>query len=456
MHVFLIILLIFAGTGWAQPRSDTAISSAFAEAEALPAQAFRVQFGTQDLKGDFWADKRSNLSIQFGLGRQVELLVANGHRQLQGYESFKKGLGDVRLGLKWCALHPQGPEGLRLGFLGLCSIPSGYREQLTYYDSEAGEEKALPDFSLGQNAGEARILVDWIPSAGATLTGNLGYFSSSDRLMQAMRWGIGARLELGFRRLFSEFSYQNSTSRTVSTLLSDDGAEAMLGFRIGWGFSLLSGIRADMNDETLWGAAFALRFDGRIPLMQKTGNKSSFMIRQGMVLVAQPQSTEPLMEADELWFHIQEGIAQSFETAKPVQLSDLPGYSCASGNSTPFWNHISTLRHDYPEARWLLLTQLEREEITAQEHVAIPLLATIPSWEANCRLKVRLIDLQLLSLISERTVEGNAVWKRPVRLFGAAADDAEQVLTFDDRRHLTLQAYADAETKLRESLHEEP
>ncbi len=46
MHVFLIILLIFAGTGWAQPRSDAAISSAFAEAEVLPAQAFRVQIGT--------------------------------------------------------------------------------------------------------------------------------------------------------------------------------------------------------------------------------------------------------------------------------------------------------------------------------------------------------------------------------------------------------------------------
>ncbi len=110
-----------------------------------------------------------------------------------------------------------------------------------------------------------------MPSAGATLTGNLGYFPSSDRLMQAMRWGVGTRLELGFHRLFSEFSYQNSTSRTVSTLLSDDGAEAMLGFRIGWGFSLLSGIRADMNDETLWGTAFALRFDGRVPLPQKIG-----------------------------------------------------------------------------------------------------------------------------------------------------------------------------------------
>jgi len=456
MHVFLIILLIFAGTGWAQPRSDAAIPSSFADAEVLPVQAFRVQIGTQDLSGDFWQDRRSNLSIGFGLGRQVELLVANGHRQLEGYEAFKRGLGDVRLGLKLCALHPQGNEGIRLSLLGLCSIPSGYREQLTYYNSETGQEEAMPDFSLGQNAGEARILLDWMPSSGATLTGNLGYFSSSDRLMQAMRWGIGARLELGFQRLFSEFSYQNSTSRTVSTLLSDDGAEAMLGFRVGWGFSLLSGIRADMNDETLWGAAFALRFDGRIPLPQKSRVKSSLMMRQGLVLVAQPQSTETLMEADELWFHIQEGLNQSFETAKPVHLSDLPSDFSASGNNTPFWHRISDVQHDYPEARWLLLTQLEREEITAQEHVAVPLLATIPSWEANCRLKVRLIDLQLLSLISERTIEGNAIWKRPVRLFGASADDAEQVLTFDDRRHLTLQAYADAEIKLRKSLYEEP
>ena len=33
-----------------------------------------------------------------------------------------------------------------------------------------------------------------------------------------------------------------------------------------------------------------------------------------------------------------EGIAQSFETAKPVQLSDLPGYPSASGSSAPFWH----------------------------------------------------------------------------------------------------------------------
>ena len=114
------------------------------------------------------------------------------------------------------------------------------------------------------------------------------------------------------------------------------------------------------------------------------------------------------------------------------------------------------------EGEWYytLITATNRlktwEEITSQEQVAVPLLATIPSWVANCRIKVRLIDLQLLSLISEKTVEGTAVWKRPVRLFGASADDAEQVLTFDDRRRLALRAYADAETKLRESLHEEP
>jgi hypothetical protein len=115
---------------------------------------------------------------------------------------------------------------------------------------------------------------------------------------------------------------------------------------------------------------------------------------------------------------------------------------------------VRYVRRNHPEARWLMVTRVEREQIVPVDQIAVPVLATVPTWEAMCRLQVRLVDLELLSVTYEETIVGTAVQHKPVRFMGIPADDMEGVLSFDERRSLTLRAYADAGSKLRESLSE--
>ena len=454
MQVFLIFCIIFAGSSFAQPHPDAALAGPFVGAKALSSQSVCLQLGTQNLRNETWEDQRISLQIAFGLGRDIELLLASDHRQVHGYDAFKTGPGDTRLGLKWC-LWPHEKDGLSIGILGLSSVPTGYQKEITYYDSETEQVQFMPDFSLGQRSAEGRLLLDWTPGFGTTLMGTLGYFSSSDKQQQALKWEIGARLELGYGRLFSEFAYQNSQSRSLK-LPSDCSTAADFGVRVGWGFCLLSGVRANLSDDPLWGAALSLRFDGRMaPPQNATETRLPLLRRAGTVLIAPPCPEGTLAEENELWRHLQEGAARSFEAVEEITLPNLPGFPEFTKSSAEFWQGVRYVHRNYPEARWLLVTQVEHEQIALETRVAVPVLVTIPTWEAVCRLKVRLVNLELLSLAFEKTIEGTALQKRSVRLLGIPAGDAEGVLSFEERRSLTLRAYADAGSELREILLEE-
>jgi hypothetical protein len=452
MQVFLILLLILAGSSFAQPPPDGAAVGPFARAKALPGQAVRLEVGAQDLSSEVWQDRYTGLRLALGLGRRAELLVVANQRQVHGYDASKSGLADTRVGLKWCAWSDE-EKGLAIGFLGLGTVPTGSRDEITYYDTETGQDRLAPDFSLEQAGGEGRVLLDWTPGPGATLTGSVGYFSSSDRSQQALRWDLGARLELGFNRFFSELAYQSSQSRS-RPLPSDCRFAADLGVRIGWGFSLLPGIRATFSDEPLWGTAVTLRIDGRVPLRLKTAPKALISRHEGVVLVPPPQPEGASSDEVELWRQVQEGVSSSFETVEGIALPPVPGLPELTETGVEFWRGVRYVRRNHPEARWLMVTRVEREQIVPVDQIAVPVLATVPTWEAMCRLQVRLVDLELLSVTYEETIVGTAVQHKPVRFMGIPADDMEGVLSFDERRSLTLRAYADAGSKLRESLSE--
>jgi hypothetical protein len=452
MQVFLILLFILAGSSFAQPRSDGAAVGPFTRAKALPGQAVRLEVGAQDLSSEIWQDRYTGLRLALGLGRRAELLVVANQRQVHGYDASKSGLADTRMGLKWCAWSRE-DKGLAIGLVGLGTVPTGSRDEITYFDTEAGQELLAPDFSLEQAGGEGRVVLDWTPGPGATLTGSIGYFSSSDQSQQALRWDLGARLELGFNRFFSELAYQNSQSRSRS-FPSDCRFAADLGVRIGWGFSLLPGIRAILSDDPLWGTAVTLRIDGRVPLRLKTAEKALLSRHEGVVLVPPPQPKGASSDEAELWRQLQEGVSSSFQTVEEIALPPVPGLPELTETGVEFWQGVRHVRRNHPAARWLMVTRVEREQIVAVDQIAVPVLATVPTWEAMCRLKVRLVDLELLSVAYEETIVGTAVQQKSVRLKGMPEDDAQGMLSFDERRSLTARAYAEAGSRLRESLSE--
>jgi hypothetical protein len=438
----LLIFLIVASSVWAQVWPGDALCGPESGAPSAPAGEFSLSAIGGVLHGGHWRDSRMRLYADLGLGRGLGISLATSMRDLHGFGAFVKGMEDTRLGMSFW---PEYSPTLRFGLNGFLTVPTGYRKQEWYYDGEADTNLLLPSLSLKQTGGEIYTGVAWnvAPAADLNLFG--GYFSSSDRTEQAFRWGIGAQIAPFGKRCWGELNFSQSITR-IGLLPTTQTLEATVPFSAGSGIIAAPGLWADLDDEPTYGLSLGLRFNAIVPGLAVPKPPRVIVTPPkiaGVVLVAPPQSDVTLADEKELWQSIQDGVSGSFDMMKPVSSLDLPGLPFDYRADEPPAGSIQALALAHPEADWLLISRVVREDISKQRGLFVPLVVSQPSWSAQCKLKVQLVDLRGERVSCTQIVEGRAEKKDDPQLAMLSSGDTSY-LNQSAGHALTLEAYKNA------------
>ncbi len=351
-----------------------------------------------------------------GLGRNLGIHLGLSTRDLSGHGAFQKGPEDGRAGLSFWPV--RNPDGLfELGMRGDLLFPTGFRKQEVYYDELSESYQQLPAFSLKQNAGEFFGGLALHPSPAAELNAYCGYFSTADKQEQAFRWGVGAFLAPFGSSVAAEFGYGQSFTR-VGSIPHTQVISSGLALRLPYQFTVVPGFSADLTDEPRYGASIALRFSTGLPraLFPEPEDLEPVIRRfAGTVLVPPPLTDIPLTNAESLWQSLREQIAVSFESVEELPTLDRPGFPYDPSSEPKFWQTMQALALDYPLTRWVLITEVEKEDIT-RKGVDVPYLVAHPTWVAECALRVRLVDLVSMSVETDRHISAQATYRYAPRI----------------------------------------
>jgi hypothetical protein len=404
------------------------------------------------LKNDIWADQRTHLELGIGLGRGLGVSMATSLRDVKGYGAFQRGPGDSRIGLSFW---PKLSEHLSLGLNGFFSLPTGYRKQEHYVDGSNDTTLVLPAFSLKQTAGEFYSGAEWRISPAADLSAFAGYFSTSDKTEQAFRWGMGTTIRPFGPRYSAELGYTQSITR-IGHLPSTECLDAALAVDLWWGLTLVPGISADLDDEPLYGGSLGLRFTAPLPVILAPSTHAPVTIaeprRSGMVLVAPPLADFNLVDKAELWQSLQQGVKDNFDMVMPIQTLDLPGLPFSDSNRDRLGASVRALAAARPDAEWLLVTRVEREEVGKELSKGLSGLASKSNWAAECRLSFQLICLTTGHAYTPQRIEAKAV-RRGSALLPSLSGTDDMVLSMSASRDLTFQAYREAGREIARELH---
>jgi hypothetical protein len=440
---YLIILLI-ACAAQAQVWPDGAICGPRSAAPAAPAGQANFQVVGMQLKNDIWNDQRTRFDLGIGLGRSLGVSVSSSARDIKGYGAFQRGLGDSRLGMSfWPALSSH----LSLGLNGYFIMPTGFRKQEHYFDGSDDTTLVLPAYSLRQSAGEFYSGAIWTISPAADLTAFAGYFSTSDRTEQAFRWGMGATIRPFGERYAAELDYTQSQTR-IGHLPNTETVAAALAVNLFWGLSIVPGFSADLDEEPMYGGSLGLRFSTSMPALLASSSHSSTDVvvepkRSGMLLVAAPLAGFNLVDAGELWQSLQSGVRNNFDMVMPLPSLDLPGLPFSDQSRDRFDASVRALAAAHTDAEWLLITHVEREDVSKELSKGFGGFSSKGNWAAECRLRFQLICLTTGHVYAPKTIEAKAV-SRASSLMPILTGSEETVLSMTASRDLTFQAYREA------------
>ncbi len=440
-----LIILAIATSAWAQVWPSAAISDPETGLPGSPPGQLSIQASSASLKSDFWTDQRSKFSISLGLGSNLGLFVGSSFRRLEGYNAFQNGIGDTRMGLSYW---PAVTDRLTVGINGYFIVPTGFRTQESYYNPTTDSLYQMPAFSMKQTGGEVAAGMSWSLGPVAELNGFAGYFSTSDQVDQAFRWGMGAWLAPLGPRYAAELGYSQSQTR-AGLYPNTEAFTAALALKVAWGFSLVPGMVADLADDPLYGGSLGLRFTAPIPAAavfgqnQRASDAAPFMKFNGNVLVPPPLSSVPVADRDELWKSIRDELRGSFDEVIALPSLDVPGLPYNDATRPQQDNSIRAIAKAHPDADWLLIARVEREDVMRDGGVSVPLIISQTQWTAECLLKVELISLRQMDSRNRQTVEGRAVRKEAPSLAVVSKQESE-VLSLSASRELTFQAYREA------------
>ncbi|MDD5088782.1 MAG: hypothetical protein PHI18_08295 [bacterium] len=438
----LIILMMAVAAGAQGWPSGAAVDPASTESGPSPGE-LTVQVAAAKLSSDEWSEQRTRFGLAIGLGEGFWLSAGGSARDLSGHGAFQQGLEDTRLGLGfWPAL----TRTLDVGASGYFIVPTGYRSQEHYYAAAEDSVHYLPPFSFQQTAGELMTGARWSLSPAAELGAMLGYLSTSDRAEQAFRWALSARLMPLGPRYAAEFGYAQSLVRT-GTLPNTETVTAALALNLGWGFTLLPGVTAELGDDPLYGGSIGLRFTARLPKSVVGGKESETaplpVFLGGRVLVAPPLCNAPLAGSEELWQSIRGEIAPSFDEVVALSSLDVPGLPYSEETRSRQDQSLRAISEASPEAEWLLIARVEHEDVTRAGGLRVPLVVNQTQWTAECRLTVELVNLYSIQTRTRRTIEATAV-KREMPTLAMVSTPESELLSASAARQLTFAAYREA------------
>jgi hypothetical protein len=402
-----------------------------------------ISASTATLSNEAWEDGKKRFELGIGLGRGLGLLASTSTRNLSGQGAFQQGIEDTRVGLAVWPLDMFDGK-LRFGLNSNLIIPTGFRTQEAYYDTASQTMALLPAFTNDQTAGEILPGMVWTPGKAATLNVFGGLFSTSDKTEQAFRWGMGLKLNPFGERATAELGYSQSI---IQSGLYPETEVLTAGLDIGlnWGFSIKPGFWAELEDDPMVGMGIGFSFHTHLPksVFPPKAPPPAPVYRSGIVMVPPPRSDLPLAGMDELWKELRQQVQPSFDKVVELESLDQPGLPYNDNERRGFWNSMNAIAAAHPNVQWLLITHVESEEVNRVAGLSIPLMVSQPTWEAACRLRFQLVDLFTMKSYGEQIAEVTAVHKDGIRLpiFSPIEND---VLSTDDSRDLTFQAYRNA------------
>ena len=402
-----------------------------------------IAASTASLSNESWKDGKNRFELGIGLGKGLGLLASTSTRNLSGFGAFQQGIEDTRVGLAVWPLDIFNGK-VRFGLNSNLIIPTGYRTQEAYYDTTTQSAALLPAFTNDQTAGELLPGMIWSPGRAAAINVFGGLFSTSDKTEQAFRWGLGMKLSPFGERMTADLGYSQSIIR-AGAYPETEVLTAGLDIGLNWGLSIRPGFWAELEDDPMVGMGIGFSFTSRLP-------KSVFppkapppvpVHRSGIVMVAPPLSDLPLAGMEELWKELRQQVQPSFDKVTELESLDQPGLPYNDTERTRFWNSMNAIAAANPNSQWLLITHVESEAVNRIPGLSIPLMVTQPTWQAACRLRFQLVDLFAMKSYGEQMVEATAVRKDGIRLpiFSPVEKD---ILSTDDSRELTFQAYRNA------------
>ena len=125
----------------------------------------------------------------------------------------------------------------------------------------------------------------------------------------------------------------------------------------------------------------------------------------------------------------------------PLETLNVPGLPFVEADRSRFWSSMRAIHEQYPDVRWLLFTHVEREDISRTQGLSIPLLVSQSGWAANCRIRVQLIDLQVLLAYEQQVIDARSIRKDGLHfaIFSAKEND---ILSYSESRDpQTLRLY---------------
>jgi hypothetical protein len=435
-----LYILVLASVAGAQGWPSQAIVSPDAGLPPVARGHLWLGYSGAFLHDATWHDTRHNFNVNIGLANNVGLSLSGSARDITGLGAFQRGPEDSRLGLNYWPLEVKSGH-LRAGFNTNFLLPTGFQEQQPYYDSVSARSGLFPAFSTKQTGGELFLSGLWMPASIAELNTFGGYFSTSDRMEQAFRWGSRMWLAPFGSRVAAELGFAQSFTR-VGAMPNTQVMTSGLSITAPWGFQLAPGFSADLADKPVYGFALGIRFEGRLAsgLFPEPARAPEITRHEGTILIAPPCSTEPLVDGAELWKSLQQEIAPAFDAMQPLSSLDQPGLPFDGSTKAGFWSSVEAIALANPDARWLLVTEIDHEAVAPAGGLQIPLLVSMPKWVAECHLRMRLVHLGALELATDRMLTARAI-KRMQPHMSLLSDQEHGVLSLEQSRALSLESY---------------
>jgi hypothetical protein len=442
MKAKTLIILVLVGMVQAQTWPSGAISDPSLGAKPVPAGYFRLAGFGSSLSNDTWEDSRMGASFEIGVARGLALSASSSNRDLAGRGAFQNGAEDAKLGLAVWPLSYK--DRLSFGVNGNLILPTGFRENESYYDSTSNSVIDLPAYSLKQTGGQLSLGGAWAPGRAAELSAFFGYFGTSDNSDQALRWGMGLSLTPFGERVGASVAYGQSITR-VGKLPDTEVLRGGLDVKLPWGFGLHPGVYAELEDDPMIGGMLGLSFTSRLPrsVYPPRAIPQLAPFRDGSLLVAPPISTSQMSDNDELWYQLREAMKSSFDLVMPLPSLDRPGLPFDATNRESFWNSMAAIHAAYPSMRWLLVTYVDDETVVRGTSLSIPLIVSKPKIEAACKLRVQLVDLVEQKAYVERTVLATAMMNDGLRSPFLSTVENEKV-SMSQAREVTKRVYRNA------------
>jgi hypothetical protein len=453
----ILILLVIAAKAFAEPWPTAAIPDPQAGLSGTKAGQLEICAQGSMLKVQPWSEKRTMLSLGLGLGHGFGLNLSSNAREISGYGSFQRGLGDSKLGISFW---PEISDKMELGINGDFIIPTGFRTQEAYRDANSDSIQLMPALGMGQTGGEMYAGFG-VKLGSASLHTSIGYLTTSDRADQAFRWSFGTRISPFGPRYTAELDYAQSMTRK-GTLPDAEVLSAAVAVGLPWGFTLAPGLWADLGSNPIYGGSLGLRFTAPLGYAQslpknRLADNAVEVIEphKGLILVPPPRADFSLADENELWNILQQEAGNAFASVRTLPSLDVPGLPYDDRTPDAREKSLRALALANPDAQWLLITRMEKEDVSRQKASGMSSLLPQSAWKAECRLHVDVVNLTDNSVLISKTIISKSTRRdHPLKTISGSSDD---VLSLADSRALTIEAYHEAGTMFaRMSTNDEP